>query len=145
MNTSAGPTKPEPKGLSAFLVLAFTPGPLRGRLKMLPECMGAADTEQALLRHALASRPVPPGDSRPASKFPSRPLCRTGPSDGQGEDDCAGGDRALGRGLHERARRADHDGQVRRLVLGAEAGAHHSGMRTVTVTLCLPAGGLARR
>jgi hypothetical protein len=81
MNTSAGTTKPEPKGLSAFLVLAFTPGPLRGRLKMLPECMGAADTEQALLRHALASRPVPPGDSRPASKFPSRPLCRTGPSD----------------------------------------------------------------
>ena len=38
MNTSAGTTMPEPKGLSAFLVLAFTPGPLR-RLKMLPECM----------------------------------------------------------------------------------------------------------
>jgi hypothetical protein len=25
MNTSAGITRPEPKGLSAFLVLAFTP------------------------------------------------------------------------------------------------------------------------
>jgi len=37
VNTSAGSTRPEPEGLSAFLVLAFTPGPLRERVKMLPE------------------------------------------------------------------------------------------------------------
>ena len=39
MNTSAGTTRPEPKGLSAFPVPAVTPGPLRERLTMLPECM----------------------------------------------------------------------------------------------------------
>jgi hypothetical protein len=112
---------------------------------MLPECMAP----QTLNRHSCVMHLHPDRFHRVASRtcidVPVPPAMPHGAlRRGQGEDDCAGGDRALGRGLHERARRADHDGQVPRLVLGAEAGAHHSGMRTVAVTPC-PADGLARR